>query len=68
MLSRLSGGECTEEPQQTEVCVINSNRIEAKHSSVDKTKDESLPKLNLPDMVKEQQQDPQLKKKSLERP
>ena len=48
MLSWLSGGERAEEPQQTEVCVTTSDRIDNKYSSVDGNRnevEESLPKV-----------------------
>ena len=68
MLSRLPVYEGAEETQPTEVCVINSNRIEAKPSSkgsdsLGKEKiEERITPLNLPDMLEEQRRDPELKK------
>ena len=72
MLSRLSGDGCGEKTQSADVCMINSNRIEAKLPSVDDSDKvaEDTSRLDLHDMVKEQQQNRELRKlkKTLDNP
>lgn len=64
MLSRLPHEECADKDQPKEVDVINSSRVAAKHLDSGKPTPDtvSVNKLELPDMVQEQKNDPELKK------